>query len=70
MSCGKGCRDYSAGKLPVNKVFYRTGTVMSITLEGNTSLLDEYHEWSGLWKFTKEKKSFLAFKYRVSTPTN
>jgi hypothetical protein len=39
---------------------------MSITLEGNVVAEDDERNWSGLWRFTKEKKSFLTFGFKVS----
>jgi hypothetical protein len=38
---------------------------MSITLEGNVVAEDDERNWSGLWRFTKEKKSFLSFGFKV-----
>jgi hypothetical protein len=38
---------------------------MSITLEGNATAAEEEGTWSGLWRFTKEKKSFLAYTFKV-----
>jgi hypothetical protein len=38
---------------------------MSITLEGVASFEDQNLQWTGLWRFTKEKKSFLAYSYKV-----
>ena len=43
---------------------------MSITLEGTASHSDGSCEWSGLWRFTKEKRSFLAFRYQVKLVHN
>lgn len=39
---------------------------MSITLEGNTAESADGRNWSGLWRFTKEKKSFLAYTFKQS----
>ena len=47
---------------------------MSIVLEGNITdtIKDDGKEatkslnWTGLWKFTKDKKSFLSYSYNVS----
>jgi hypothetical protein len=38
---------------------------MSITLEGKATAGEETGNWSGLWRFTKEKKSFLAYTYEA-----
>jgi hypothetical protein len=38
---------------------------MSITLEGNVVVEEDERNWSGLWRFTKEKKSFLSFGFKV-----
>jgi hypothetical protein len=38
---------------------------MSITLEGKATVGEEGGSWSGLWRFTKEKKSFLAYTFKV-----
>lgn len=46
---------------------------MSIVLEGNIIDTIEDHgkdatnslNWTGLWKFTKDKRSFLSYSYNV-----
>ena len=39
---------------------------MSITLEGNAVDAADGKYWSGTWRFTKEKKSFLAYTFKQS----
>lgn len=39
---------------------------MSITLEGKTVETTDGRTWSGFWRFTKEKKSFLSYTFKQS----
>lgn len=39
---------------------------MSITLEGKSVDTTDGRTWSGLWRFTKEKKSFLSYTFKQS----
>lgn len=59
-----GCRCVNQFDL-VDVRFDHLFVPMSITLEGNATAAEEEGTWSGLWRFTKEKKSFLAYTFKV-----